>query len=225
MLLFLNGAKRMIVMDVKGPGIVKNFKENLPGVTLKTPWNLGEVLYFNGSQAAFNMALGQLEMEKALHLAQGYWYTFSGKIKQKQYLFFQDFLKEKKQTVDKKNYQELSSIYGKKVNPYNIGLCLFEILGQYFQVTPAKKYNFSSFKKALKKQFLDSQQVNQIEEDFWHRRLLLPHLLFEKQQFQRLLEGKEAYTLHMESFTLVKEFLEYIVQNTPIEEEKINGSN
>ncbi len=217
----LHGATRLIVMDVKGPGITKDVREILPLITLKTPWNLGEVLYFTGEQAKFNLALGKLEMEKALGLGCGYWYTFKGKMKQKQYLYCQEFLRQKNQQLDEKVYQELELAYGKKVNIYNLGVVLLELLGQYFQILPDKKYSFLTFTKKIKQSYVKNKQEEKVEDllNPFSRSFLSPRFLFEKQQFSRLLEGKEAYTLHKETLYLLKEFLEYLEKTTMLEEE------
>ncbi len=71
------GAEDIIAVDVKGLGFVRDVEnENVRIRTLKTRWDLGQMLIFEKEQARYNIRLGYLETLKLFSAYDGVAYTF-----------------------------------------------------------------------------------------------------------------------------------------------------
>lgn len=72
------GATEVLLVDVKGPGIIKRLKRPTAvcGIEISTPWTLGNFLVFNEARSGDNYQLGYLEAKKTFGKYCGYWYTF-----------------------------------------------------------------------------------------------------------------------------------------------------
>ncbi len=71
------GAEDIIAVDVKGLGINRDVEnENVRVRTLKTRWDLGQMLIFDRDQARYNIRLGYLETLKLFSAYDGVAYTF-----------------------------------------------------------------------------------------------------------------------------------------------------
>ena len=71
------GAEDIIAVDVKGLGFVRDTqKEGVRVRTLKTRWDLGQMLIFDSEQARYNIRLGYLETLKLFSAYDGMAYTF-----------------------------------------------------------------------------------------------------------------------------------------------------
>lgn len=76
-LAYENGAEDIIAVDVKGLGFKREIEnESVRIRTLKTRWNLGEMLLFEKDQAKYNVRLGYLETLKLFSCYDGDAYTF-----------------------------------------------------------------------------------------------------------------------------------------------------
>ncbi|GCF95788.1 patatin [Enterococcus florum] len=72
------GATELIVVDVHGPGFVKDVSipEDVAVVTLSSHWSLGEMLLFQSQRAVSNITLGYLETKRQFGELQGTDYFF-----------------------------------------------------------------------------------------------------------------------------------------------------
>ncbi len=71
------GAEDIIAVDVKGFGFVRPVDDkNIRVRTLKTHWDLGQMLLFEKDQAGYNIRLGYLETLKLFSAYDGWAYTF-----------------------------------------------------------------------------------------------------------------------------------------------------
>ncbi len=155
-----NQAQLLVTIDAKGPGIIKNvtFPKDTCEIFLKTPWALGEILYFDGLTAKGNMTLGYLEGQKALGLATGYWYTFQNDFLKEQFALAQEFLKQNE--VNQEAYEDLKRLYQKEVSPMNLGMAALELLGRYFSVLPNVYYTLDELVELiLKSKELPAERV------------------------------------------------------------------
>ncbi|ALS02241.1 hypothetical protein ATZ33_12855 [Enterococcus silesiacus] len=146
------GATECIIVDVKGPGIMKPVK--IPTVVnclnLQTPWTMGAVLLFDGIRSTRNIQLGYLETMKTVGKKYtGYWYTFAETLSDVtafQQTFFA-YIKETYQiklwnSMEQKNKicKKLRRVYKDRVYTENIGLVLIELLAKSQEISAYKLY-------------------------------------------------------------------------------------
>lgn len=76
-ILLNHGAKELIVIDVKGPGVIKPVKtpRDICEITISSKWGLGTVLLFDKERAIWNMQLGYLDTMRTFHRYEGNWYA------------------------------------------------------------------------------------------------------------------------------------------------------
>lgn len=209
-----HGAKLLVTIDAKGPGIIKkvNFPQDVNEYFFKTPWALGEVLYFAGEKAQENLTLGYLEGKKALFQAVGFWYTFTPEVLEKQFFLSQKFLKSKPSVSLITAFSDLTGPYGQSVQVFNLGFSLLELLGRYFALSPVKEYTLEEFLAAILKAYKNFMEKNK-EVSFANWESSRPYTRLKRQQFTRLLQGTTPLGLGQAGLELLQDFLNFIIES------------
>ncbi|WP_071130267.1 patatin-like phospholipase family protein [Enterococcus timonensis] len=203
-----HGAKRLVSIDAKGPGMIKKISHRLPELMVKSPWALGEVLSFTAQTAQENLQLGFLETQKLLQQAQGYWYTFTNESLQQQLKLSRRFLQQKKINITPGIYRSLTHFYGQNVTPANLGLALLETLGRFWQVSPAVLYTLPEFCQKLRQQALKNQENPFVPRLKWETNN--PSLLLQRRQLTRHFHGEKNVTLHRGALKIFQQFVEFL---------------
>ena len=148
------GAKECICIDAKGPGIrKKNINtENIPTITLRSPWSLGSFLIFDSQRSKINEQLGYLETMKYFHFYTGFWYTFTTEVNWQ--TDWQAFISTSSSQIanwlqDKAFWQKFYKLYGKKVPSERAGEAFVELIARFLELPPHKIYTKSQFLSAL----------------------------------------------------------------------------
>ncbi|AOF47982.1 putative uncharacterized protein [Tetragenococcus halophilus subsp. halophilus] len=150
----LKGAKECICIDAQGPGIRKKniATENIPTITLRSPWSLGSFLIFDSHRSKINEQLGYLETMKYFHFYTGFWYTFTTEVDwQTEWQAFIVTLSSQKVSwlQDKAFWQKFYKLYEKKIPLERAGEAFVELIGRFLELPPNKIYTKSQFLAAL----------------------------------------------------------------------------
>lgn len=143
-----NGAREVLVVDVKGPGFDKKtpVPDQVARVDLSSPWTLGSFLVFDKERSATNFQLGYYETLKYFGKYQGLWYTFANEVDfYGEWLQFCQYLRKNEpllwQAVKKADFwQRASRAYTQRVVFETAGGALLEWLAQLFTVDPTRVY-------------------------------------------------------------------------------------
>jgi NTE family protein len=204
-----HGATECIIVDVKGPGITKPVKvpNDIPCMTLQTPWSMGTVLLFDGARSVQNIQLGYLETMKMIGQKYcGYWYTFDetvDSLTEFQHAFFM-FMKETYQLTvwtsaeqQNKICRKMRKVYKDRVFTENIGLVLIELLAKSQTISAAKLYTIQEMIELLKNtgemkaDFVESIGMISIQE--WLKKYYDDYfLLSDKQQLAGMISLLES---------------------------------
>ena len=89
----------IIVVDVKGVGVIKDIKSDKPIHYITSYWDLGNFLIFDGKQCRRNIQLGYLDTLKAFSHYEGIIYTFEKEEKTKLNNIYRDKLNQTIETI------------------------------------------------------------------------------------------------------------------------------
>lgn len=159
---------QLIIVDVKGPGLVKYDKriKNHEHLWIRTKWPLGDMLLFDKKRTEINIRLGYDETIKLACPEKygGYWYTFLQrelKSENDQLLIAINELltgKRSKQLyryIREENNQvsllkEVSKRWEQEVKADTLALALIELTGKLLNILPEKIYSVNEFQVEIK---------------------------------------------------------------------------
>ncbi|MGY3777570.1 patatin-like phospholipase family protein [Isobaculum melis] len=158
-------ATELVIVDVKGLGMTPKMliPDYVLTKTIISKWNLGALLFFDGTRSKQNMALGYLETMKAYGKYMGNWYTFETNDFQahqtKMYRQFSHFMASLKEdfpilytTISGSGIKLLRSLqqdWGDRITKDELVYALQEIAGKIFELSPTQVYSFEAFDQLL----------------------------------------------------------------------------
>lgn len=159
------GATEVLLVDVKGPGIIKRLKrpDAVSAIELSTPWTLGNFLVFNEARSSDNYQLGYLETKKSFGKYVGYWYTFhEGSFEAAWWRFCQEQRQQQTplwQAIKKADFVKKMTPGGQyQVVFETAGRMLLEYLGWALKLAPYQVYQEASFIESLQNALHQQQE-------------------------------------------------------------------
>lgn len=176
---------QLIIVDIKGPGIVKYDKrlKDHDHLWIRTKWPLGDMLLFDKKRTEINIRLGYDETIKLACPEQygGLWHTFFQKeIKEANTQILgalHDFIEGKRTSqlypyIKEEQRQlfllrELSKRWEQDVTAESLALALMEQTGKLLNILPYKRYHVDEFQNEIKnriEKLLETEREKPIKE-------------------------------------------------------------
>ncbi|GAA0352207.1 hypothetical protein GCM10008932_01480 [Alkalibacterium iburiense] len=158
---------QLIIVDIKGPGIVKYDKrlKDHDHLWIRTKWPLGDMLLFDKKRAEINIRLGYDETIKLACPEQygGLWYTFLQKevmeennrllvavdsfLRGKRTSQLYHYIKEERKQLSL--LKEMSKRWEQNVEADTLSLALMELTGKLLNILPEKRYLIEDFQNEI----------------------------------------------------------------------------
>lgn len=142
--------RQLIAIDCQGLGPVPAYRVQ-PGqhlLRLRSRWSLGGFTQYQATQAAVNLKLGALEMQRALRSDWfGYWYTWTRPIP---ITWQQTWRLQRQQTSNQRWYRQLCRFCRvRQLTPTSQLIGILEYLAHAVQVTPTQAYTPQTLLQAV----------------------------------------------------------------------------
>jgi hypothetical protein len=152
----------LIAIDCQGLGPVPAYRVQ-PGqhlLRLRSRWSLGGFTQYQATQAAVNLKLGALEMQRALRSDWfGYWYTWTRPIP---ITWQQTWRLQRQQTSNQRWYRQLCRFCRvRQLTPTGQLIGILEYLAHAVQVTPTQAYTPQTLLQAVQQQPRRFKQLRQ----------------------------------------------------------------
>lgn len=173
------GATDCLVVDVKGPGIIKPVK--IPAavnlIPIHSPWSLGSFLLFTPKRSQMNLSLGYLETLKALKRLKGYWYSFpvQADLESDWQNFYKGFSAQINKKIEKnllfprEILKKLRNFYSDRVAWEKCGQIFLELAAKTVGIEPDTVYTYAELKERIRSVLLEGRPdgLNELSVTEW----------------------------------------------------------